>query len=107
MWMRMLSTDTSMRFFILGSILALGPPPSLYLNALPPVKVPFQASVTFGSAWTPRGDAAFSAAGARPPRSGRCKASRVPGTLVPKGRRGRLILIDAHSLIYRAFFALP
>jgi DNA polymerase I len=26
---------------------------------------------------------------------------------VPKGRRGRLILIDAHSLIYRAFFALP
>jgi DNA polymerase I len=27
---------------------------------------------------------------------------------VPKGaRRGRLVLIDAHSLIYRAFFALP
>jgi len=26
---------------------------------------------------------------------------------VAKGRRGRLILIDAHSLIYRAFFALP
>jgi DNA polymerase I len=25
----------------------------------------------------------------------------------PKARRGRLILIDAHSLIYRAFFALP
>ena len=24
-----------------------------------------------------------------------------------KGRKGRLILIDAHSLIYRAFFALP
>ncbi len=24
-----------------------------------------------------------------------------------KGKRGRLILIDAHSLIYRAFFALP
>ena len=24
-----------------------------------------------------------------------------------KGRRGRLVLIDAHSLIYRAFFALP
>ena len=24
-----------------------------------------------------------------------------------KGRRGRIILIDAHSLIYRAFFALP
>src|SRR5205807_9261945 len=23
------------------------------------------------------------------------------------GRKGRLILIDAHSLIYRAFFALP
>src|ERR671923_798674 len=28
--------------------------------------------------------------------------------LVPRAsRRGRLILIDAHSLIYRAFFALP
>jgi len=26
---------------------------------------------------------------------------------VAKGRKGRLILIDAHSLIYRAFFALP
>jgi DNA polymerase-1 len=26
---------------------------------------------------------------------------------VAKGRRGRVILIDAHSLIYRAFFALP
>jgi DNA polymerase-1 len=26
---------------------------------------------------------------------------------VAKGRRGRIILIDAHSLIYRAFFALP
>ena len=26
---------------------------------------------------------------------------------MPRGRRGRLILIDAHSLIYRAFFALP
>jgi DNA polymerase-1 len=26
---------------------------------------------------------------------------------VAKGRRGRLVLIDAHSLIYRAFFALP
>ncbi|HEY8813126.1 MAG TPA: 5'-3' exonuclease H3TH domain-containing protein, partial [Candidatus Dormibacteraeota bacterium] len=25
----------------------------------------------------------------------------------PKARKGRLILIDAHSLIYRAFFALP
>src|SRR5579859_4554984 len=25
----------------------------------------------------------------------------------PRARRGRLILIDAHSLIYRAFFALP
>ena len=24
-----------------------------------------------------------------------------------KGRRGRIVLIDAHSLIYRAFFALP
>jgi DNA polymerase-1 len=26
---------------------------------------------------------------------------------VAKGRRGRIVLIDAHSLIYRAFFALP
>jgi DNA polymerase I len=26
---------------------------------------------------------------------------------VPRARRGRLVLIDAHSLIYRAFFALP
>jgi len=26
---------------------------------------------------------------------------------VPKGKRGRVVLIDAHSLIYRAFFALP
>jgi DNA polymerase I len=26
---------------------------------------------------------------------------------VAKGKRGRVILIDAHSLIYRAFFALP
>jgi DNA polymerase I len=25
----------------------------------------------------------------------------------PKGKRGRVVLIDAHSLIYRAFFALP
>ena len=24
-----------------------------------------------------------------------------------KGKRGRVVLIDAHSLIYRAFFALP
>src|SRR6266576_2852714 len=27
--------------------------------------------------------------------------------MVAKGKRGRVILIDAHSLIYRAFFALP
>src|SRR5437870_7166409 len=33
MWMRMLSTDTSMRFFILGSILAFGPPHPFYMNA--------------------------------------------------------------------------
>jgi len=26
---------------------------------------------------------------------------------VAKGKRGRIVLIDAHSLIYRAFFALP
>ena len=24
-----------------------------------------------------------------------------------RGKRGRVVLIDAHSLIYRAFFALP
>ncbi|HEY1162316.1 MAG TPA: DNA polymerase I [Candidatus Dormibacteraeota bacterium] len=27
--------------------------------------------------------------------------------MAPKGKRGRVVLIDAHSLIYRAFFALP
>src|ERR1700716_1482765 len=27
--------------------------------------------------------------------------------VAPKGRRGRVVLIDGHSLIYRAFFALP
>ncbi|MGI8563663.1 MAG: DNA polymerase I [Candidatus Dormibacter sp.] len=27
--------------------------------------------------------------------------------MAPRGRRGRLVLIDCHSLIYRAFFALP
>jgi DNA polymerase I len=27
--------------------------------------------------------------------------------MVAKGRKGRVVLIDAHSLIYRAFFALP
>ena len=27
--------------------------------------------------------------------------------MVAKGKRGRVVLIDAHSLIYRAFFALP
>jgi DNA polymerase I len=27
--------------------------------------------------------------------------------VVAKGKRGRVVLIDAHSLIYRAFFALP
>jgi DNA polymerase I len=27
--------------------------------------------------------------------------------VVAKGRKGRVVLIDAHSLIYRAFFALP
>src|SRR5438105_14454515 len=33
MWIRMLSTDTSMRFFILGSILPFGPRHPSYLNA--------------------------------------------------------------------------
>src|SRR5258706_14467429 len=27
--------------------------------------------------------------------------------MVAKGKKGRVVLIDAHSLIYRAFFALP
>lgn len=27
--------------------------------------------------------------------------------MAPRGRRGRVVLIDCHSLIYRAFFALP
>src|SRR5919108_5782195 len=75
MWMRMLSTETSMRFFILsGSILAFGPPTPFYLNAQVAPRV---------------------------------TAGRTYHLDVPKGRRGRLILIDAHSLIYRAFFALP
>src|ERR1700694_1999066 len=45
MWMRMLSTDTSMRFFILGSILPFGPPRPCYLNALGPIKVSPRTSV--------------------------------------------------------------
>src|ERR1051326_1817836 len=74
MWIRMLSTETSMRFFIPGSILAFGPPPTCYLNA--------QAGIERRT----------------------CHPYDVG---VPKARRGRVILIDAHSLIYRAFFALP
>src|SRR5690242_8020355 len=74
MWMRMLSTETSMRFFILGSILALGPSRPCYLNAQAPT------GVSLGPTYTSE---------------------------VAKGRRGRVVLIDAHSLIYRAFFALP
>src|SRR5690348_6285827 len=74
MWMRMLSTETSMRFFILGSILVSGPSRPCYLNALPCKELPTGATYHLN---------------------------------VPKGRRGRVILIDAHSLIYRAFFALP
>src|ERR1051326_2920070 len=74
MWIRMLSTETSMRFFIPGSILAFGPPPTCYLNA--------QAGIERRT----------------------CHPYDV-GVL--KARRGRVILIDAHSLIYRAFFALP
>ncbi|HVH62563.1 MAG TPA: DNA polymerase I [Candidatus Dormibacteraeota bacterium] len=34
-------------------------------------------------------------------------ASEAGRSNVAKGRKGRVILIDAHSLIYRAFFALP
>src|SRR5690348_5035057 len=74
MWMRMLSTETSMRFFILGSILVSGPPRPCYLNALPCKELPTGATYHLN---------------------------------VPKGRRGKVVLIDAHSLIYRAFFALP
>src|SRR5690242_3825222 len=74
MWMRMLSTETSMRFFILGSILVLGPSRPCYLNAQAPI------GVSLGPTYTSE---------------------------VAKGRRGRVVLIDAHSLIYRAFFALP
>src|SRR5437868_14649052 len=47
MWMRMLSTETSMRFFILGSILPFGPPSPCYLNAQAPVKVTFLPYVRF------------------------------------------------------------
>src|SRR5690348_13425164 len=74
MWMRMLSTETSMRFFILGSILVSGPSRPCYLNALPCKELPTGATYHLN---------------------------------VPKGRRGKVVLIDAHSLIYRAFFALP
>src|ERR1051326_3438729 len=74
MWIRMLSTETSMRFFIPGSILAFGPPPTCYLNA--------QAGIERRT----------------------CHPYDVG---VPKARRGKVVLIDAHSLIYRAFFALP
>src|SRR5690242_17951196 len=47
MWMRMLSTDTSMRFFILGSILPFDPPTPFYLNAPATVRVTNWAYVTF------------------------------------------------------------
>src|ERR1700719_3185907 len=63
----MLSTETSMRFFILGPTIPFEP---LSLRNL-----------------------IFTRAGY--------------DTNVAKGKRGRVILIDAHSLIYRAFFALP
>src|SRR5262245_20185710 len=46
--MRMLSTDTSMRFFILESILALGSPASPYLNAPAPLWVTLRPYVPFG-----------------------------------------------------------
>src|SRR3979409_22865 len=67
MCIRMLSTDTSMRFFILGSTIPLGPSRSRDLIMPGPRTI----------------------------------------TKVAKGKRGRVVLIDAHSLIYRAFFALP
>src|SRR4030081_2299247 len=67
MCIRMLSTDTSMRFFILGSTIPLGPSRSRDLIMPGPRTI----------------------------------------TNVAKGKRGRVVLIDAHSLIYRAFFALP
>src|SRR5262249_15652752 len=38
----------------------------------------------------------------------KCRTPLTDNVQVAKGyRRGRLILVDAHSLIYRAFFALP
>src|SRR4030081_2022831 len=67
MCIRMLSTDTSMRFFILGSTIPLGPSRSRDLIMPGPRTI----------------------------------------TNVAKRKRGRVVLIDAHSLIYRAFFALP
>src|SRR6202521_3479826 len=67
MCIRMLSTETSMRFFILGPTIPFEP---LSLRNL------------------------------ISPRAGY-------DTNVAKGKRGRVVLIDAHSLIYRAFFALP
>src|SRR5467141_1054683 len=45
MWMRMLSTDTSMRFFILGSILPFGPRHPSYLNAPTPLGVSLRTYV--------------------------------------------------------------
>src|SRR5258708_7747430 len=67
MCIRMLSTETSMRFFILGPTIPVGPS------------------------------------------NPRRWIFRRPGydTKGAKGKRGRVVLIAAHSLIYRAFFALP
>src|SRR5258708_11779981 len=67
MCIRMLSTETSMRFFILGPTIPFGPSNPRNLIFLRPGY----------------------------------------DTKVAKGKRGRVVLIDAHSLIYRAFFALP
>src|SRR5258708_39296992 len=67
MCIRMLSTETSMRIFILGPTIPFGPSNPRNLIFLRPGY----------------------------------------DTKVAKGKRGRVVLIDAHSLIYRAFFALP
>src|SRR3989442_3136813 len=45
MWMRMLSTDTSMRVFILGSLLPFGPRHPSHLNAPNPLGVSLRTYV--------------------------------------------------------------
>src|SRR5260370_28351444 len=55
MWILMLSTETSMRFFIRGSILPFGPPHPCYFNAPDPLRVTLGTYVRFergeGTTW--------------------------------------------------------